>query len=608
MTPRARFDDLRPGGESFELTEPSVTFVARSPAEVPAVLRAAEDAAAGGRWVAGFVTYEAAPGLDPSLPAVDWPVGHPLAGLPLAWFAAFDRRSPAEPPIIPGAAVPGAAVPGAAAAAGVWTPDRDEAWHAAAVAEVHEGIAAGDYYQLNLTARLTGEVADPDGLYLPLAAAQSGAYNALIATGEHTVISASPELFFTREGGAVVTRPMKGTATRGRWPDEDRARADALHRSPKEQAENVMIVDLLRNDLGRLAEVGSVEVPALFETERYPSVWQLTSTITARVSTAVDLAGIFAALFPSGSVTGAPKRSAMQAIARIEGRPRGVYCGAIGYLRPPSHTGLNRGSAGRPEARFSVAIRTVTRDEGSGYAEYGAGGGITASSTATGEWAELLAKTAILRHPPRPTELFETLRFEPPATLVNLNRHVARLGGSADYFGFRWDAAALQAAVDAAVDGVLRGRAEPARVRLRLDHFGKVAVDVVDLRPASAVVSLGLAGESVRSDDVLLFHKHRDRAHYDRLRAARPDVDDVVLWNERGEVTETTIANLAVRLDRRWWTPPLTAGLLPGIERGRLLDDGELAERVISVDEFADAEDLAVISSLRGWRRAKLRN
>ncbi|HWF33751.1 MAG TPA: chorismate-binding protein, partial [Solirubrobacteraceae bacterium] len=370
--------------------------------------------------------------------------------------------------------------------------------------------------------------------------------------------------------------------------------AEALRTSSKERAENVMIVDVMRNDLGRVAASGSVTVPALFDVERYPTLWQLTSTVTARLAPGTDLADLFAALFPSGSVTGAPKRAAMQAIAALEGRPRGVYCGAVGYLSPDPH---------RPPARFSVAIRTATRADASGYAEYGTGGAITWSSDPESEFAELETKALALTAPGPPERLLETLRFDPPDTLVNGARHLARLRASAGYFGFRYDAAA----VDAAVARALRSRQTVTRVRIVVARSGAVEVQAEDFTPTSGVVDLGLAERPVRSGDVLLFHKHGARELYDALRRSQPDVDDVLLWNEHGQVTESTTANLAVRLEGRWWTPSLASGLLPGVERGRLLELGVLREREIAVEELADAEEIALVNSLRGWRPAQLR-
>jgi para-aminobenzoate synthetase/4-amino-4-deoxychorismate lyase len=256
------------------------------------------------------------------------------------------------------------------------------------VAAIRERIAEGWTYQANFTTHLVSrDPLDPMSLYAHLGAAQGGAYHAYIETDEWAVACASPELFFSRDGDTVSTRPMKGTTTRGRWPAEDEMRRDEMLTSPKERAENVMIVDLVRNDLGRVAEVGSVDVPALFVAEAFPGVWQMTSSVTARVPGSVGLADLFAALFPCGSVTGAPKAATMALLARLEARPRGVYCGAVGYAAPPTH---------RPQARFAVAIRTVTTTRRSGYSEFGVGSGVTWDSDPGREWAELAAKARIL--------------------------------------------------------------------------------------------------------------------------------------------------------------------------------------------------------------------
>jgi para-aminobenzoate synthetase/4-amino-4-deoxychorismate lyase len=374
----ARFDDLTTG-HSVVFREPGQQFVAMTPADVVDALAAAEAAARGGSWVAGFVAYEAAPGLDPALPVVRRAADDPLIGLPLVWFTAFAGAEAAEPLV---------AHPTPLAH---WRLARDERGHRGDVERIRAGIAAGDYYQVNLTTRASGCVSDPLATYSRLATAQRGAYNALLTTGEHAVISASPELFVTRDRQLLTTRPMKGTAARRQSPSQDLAAAAALRASPKEQAENIMIVDLLRNDLGRIAEPGTVMVPALLELERYPTVWQLTSTVTAQARPdADDLVALFRALFPSGSVTGAPKAAAMRAIADLEPSPRGVYCGAVGYLGPHPL---------RPPMRFSVAIRTLTVALATDLGEYGTGGGITWSSDPASEWAELQTKTRVLDGP-----------------------------------------------------------------------------------------------------------------------------------------------------------------------------------------------------------------
>jgi para-aminobenzoate synthetase/4-amino-4-deoxychorismate lyase len=373
--PWARFDDLR-AGTALRCPPPFQVLTARTPEDVVPVLAEVERATAAGHWAFGYLGYEAAAGLDTALPVA---AGDP-DGPPLAWFGLCG-----PPTDVP----PADAVPAPWTAPPDWQPDWSDADHRHAVDRVREHIAAGDSYQVNLTDRLRARFdGDPAELYAGLARAQGGAHHAYLDLGRHVIASASPELFFEWDGERLRTRPMKGTAARGRTPDDDRRQGDRLRASPKERAENLMIVDLLRNDLSRVARVGSVDVPGLFVLERYPTVWQLTSEITARTRADVGLVDVFRALFPCGSVTGAPKRASMQLIRDLEPGPRGVYCGAIGLVAPP-------GSAFR--ARFSVAIRTVVLDRETRAAVYGAGGAITWGSDPTAERAELLAKAAILR-------------------------------------------------------------------------------------------------------------------------------------------------------------------------------------------------------------------
>jgi aminodeoxychorismate synthase component I len=392
VPPWARFDDLV-SGRSLVCPPPYRVLVAASAAEVPGVLAEVERAADGGNWAYGYVSYEAAPGLDPALLVHAPGAGDP----PLAWFGLCAEPLEA-PPIGPGAAASPARGTGWAGdcRSGMtssldcphrpvgWVPDWTADQHGRAVERVREHIADGDTYQINLTDRLRAPFdGDPARLYAALAAAQHGRYHAHLDLGRHVIAGASPELFFERKGDRIRTRPMKGTAARGRDQDQDRARAERLRASAKERAENVMIVDLLRNDLSRIARVGSVEVTELCALERYPTVWQLTSEITARLRPSTTLVDIFRALFPCGSVTGAPKASSMRIIRDLETGPRGVYCGAVGLVGPR-------------EARFSVAIRTAVVDRATRSAVYGAGGGITWGSDPGAEHAELLAKAAVL--------------------------------------------------------------------------------------------------------------------------------------------------------------------------------------------------------------------
>ncbi|TFV88898.1 aminodeoxychorismate synthase component I [Blastococcus sp. CT_GayMR16] len=370
----ARFDDLR-SGTAMRCPPPFRVLTARTLEDVVPVLAEVERATAAGHWAFGYVGYEAAAALDAALPV------HPPDpdGPPLAWFGLCGPPRPVDP------------VTSAGTSALDWRPDWSDAEHRLAVDRVRASIAAGDSYQVNLTDRLRARFdGDPADLYAALAAAQGGAHHAYLDLGRHVIAGASPELFFEWDGDRLRTRPMKGTAARGRTADDDRHRGEDLRASPKERAENLMIVDLLRNDLSRVARVGSVDVPELFALERYPTVWQLTSEITARTRADVGLVDVFRALFPCGSVTGAPKRASMQLIRDLEHGPRGVYCGAVGLVAPP-------GAAFR--ARFGVAIRTVVVDRASGTAVYGAGGAITWGSDPAAERAELLAKAAILGGP-----------------------------------------------------------------------------------------------------------------------------------------------------------------------------------------------------------------
>ncbi len=584
--PYARFDDLR-RGEGLVFDSPGApVLVAARPHEVLPVLRAVQQATADGAWAAGFVGYEAAAGLAAGLPVRVVRGGDPGRDLPLVWFGLFP--APRRVHALGGGPEP------AEWSAGPWIPDCSRSGYEAKVEAVRERIAAGDTYQCNLTVRLRSSLqGDLLGFYRDLALAQRGGYNAYLDTGRFVVASASPELFFDWREDRVTTRPMKGTSARGRFAAEDAQRAVSLADSAKDRAENVMIVDLLRNDLGKLAEWGSVEVPALLDLERYETLWHLTSTVTARPRPATALVDVFEALFPCGSVTGAPKSAAMALIAELEDSCRGVYCGAIGVVAPP----------GSPfEARFNVAIRTAVVDTVTGAAVFGTGGGITWDSNADAEHAELLAKAAILSRPAEEFQLFETIGCRPGEGLRNLDRHLARLASSAGYFGFAFDEAVTRSRL---VE--LSGADEPFRLKVVLSRDGELSFQTSAMPPPQPrPVRLELDGEPVDSSQVWLYHKTTRRGVYETRAARHRGADDVVLVNERGELTETTIANLALRLGGRWWTPPVESGCLPGVERQRLVEDGRLTERVLRCEDLHRAEAIAVVSSLRGWRAATL--
>jgi para-aminobenzoate synthetase/4-amino-4-deoxychorismate lyase len=578
--PWARFDDLR-SGQAW-LCPPAHHYLqALREEDVADVLREVHDWTERGSWAFGYVSYEAAAGLDSALPG-GWAPGQP----PLAWFGVCDEPS----------AVPTVEAHDHCDQGGLdWRPDWTASEYERAVDLVRGHIAAGEAYQCNLTDRFhNGSLQDPGTLYRQLALAQRGAYNAYLDLGEHVIVSASPELFFDWAGDVIRTRPMKGTMRRGRTTNEDRDRVRDLRSSTKERAENLMIVDLIRNDLGRVAQTGTVRVDELFSVEKYPTVWQMTSRVSARLRTDVGLVDLFRALFPCGSVTGAPKRRAMQLIAELEPTPRGIYCGAIGLVAPP-------GNALR--ARFSVAIRTAHLDRNIGRSTYGAGGAITWDSDAAQERAEVHAKAAVLRHDATDHQLIETLAYTPTRGLRNLHRHLTRLADSADYFDFECD---LDAVRDA-VRGSVHQWTTPARVQVLLSRNGQVNVALSPMPPPGrGHVRLVVDDQPVDAVSLWLQHKTTRRDVYRRCALRHPQADDVVILNRDGELTETTTANLAVHLDGRWWTPPTNCGCLPGVERGRLLDLGHLHERILRSDDLLRADRLAVVNSLRGWRPAEL--
>ncbi len=576
----ARFDDLRtPGGERFAFAGLRGVVTAREPGEVRPALAAVERAVAAGAWAAGYVAYEAAPGLDPALVVRPSQEGGP----PLLCFGLFGERRP------------GPAPEGAGFRLGSWRPSLDRDGHAARIGRIREHIAAGDTYQVNHTFRLSAAFSgDPRALYRRLSRAQRAEHCAHLDLGRWQVLSVSPELFFRLDGERLTTRPMKGTAPRGRWSEEDRERRAALLGSEKERAENLMIVDLLRNDLGRVAVPGSVRVERLFESERYETLWQLTSTVAARARPGTGLVELFAALFPCGSITGAPKVRTMRILRELEDAPRGVYTGAVGFLAPPGAPG--------PRARFSVAIRTVVVDLEAGRAAYGVGGGITWDSSAAGEYDEALLKARVLAGGRPEHGLLETLRWEPGPGFPLLERHLERLAASADYFGFACDRGEVVARLAAAVAGA----AAPLRVRAVLERDGGVAVTTAPLpAPPGRPLALAVDPEPVDPDDPLLFHKTTRRAPYDLRRARWPAADGVLLLNPAGELTEATTANLAVRLDGSWRTPPLSCGCLPGVYRGVLLAAGRLREAPIRREDLRRAEGIALVNALRGWRPAR---
>ncbi|ART47420.1 chorismate-binding protein [Acidovorax carolinensis] len=567
---------------------PRALLVAREPAQVRAVLDAVQAAAEGGAWCIGALRYEAAPAFDAALQT------HPADG-PLAWFAIHDEALP----------WPGAEPPPQDAPTLNWHTVPGRAQFDAALATIHQAIARGDYYQVNYTAQTVaslqgGGAQSVRALFAALQRAQPGGYAAYLDMGDEQVLSVSPELFFDwhsgpggGEAGHILTRPMKGTAPRGATPEQDAAHAAALRASPKERAENVMIVDLLRNDLSRIAEPFSVRVPRLFHTEALPAVWQMTSDVQARTRPGTPLSEVFGALFPCGSVTGAPKVRAMQAIHALEPGPRGIYCGAIGVVRPDDRGGVR--------ATFNVPIRTVELRDGQ--ARCGIGSGITSGATADAEWSEWRHKRAFVERASAPFDLLETLALV-DGQFRHRAEHLARLQGAAVHFSLPFDAAAVQNSLQALADSHPTGA---WRVRLLLNGRGQPRAEAFALQPTPEPVRLQLADRPLQeAHGEFVRYKTTRRAHYAVLAPTTPGVFDTVLYNEAGEITETTFGSIAMLLDGRWVTPPLACGLLPGVGRAVALREGRLTEAVVRVHDVPRVQAWAFVNSLRGWLAAEL--
>lgn len=556
----------------------------------PALDQLAE-AVRSGLFAAGFVAYEAAPSFDPAF-CVRPP--DEKVSLPLLWFGLY-----AQPDRLPDPCADHS--PGAYRLS-PWQPAMEVEDYHGRIARIREYIAAGDTYQVNFTFPLRADFeGDPWGLFIDLERSQRARHGAFVLTDRHAIASASPELFFAQSGDELVARPMKGTARRGRWCEEDDRNARVLACSAKDRAENVMIVDLERNDLGRVATPGSVHVPRLFDVERYETVLQMTSTVAAR--TDADPVTVLRALFPCGSITGAPKIRTMEIVSELEVGPRGIYTGAIGWIGP------NR------QARFNVAIRTVQIDRARGEAVFGVGGGVTWGSTPQGEYDECLVKAGLLLENRPRFELLETLLWEPGGGYFLMDRHLARLAESARYFRYTFDRAEVQRRLEAYAEDF---DDSPQRVRLLMDETGRVRLESTPLDKVPSISStmsmsstpsiwnVALAEQPINPDDPFLYHKTTHRTVYEQARQGREEVDDVLLWNARGELTESTIANVVVQLDGKKLTPPRTCGLLAGVMRAQLLEEGEIEEGVIHTHDLPRAEGIWLINSVRRWLPAHI--
>jgi para-aminobenzoate synthetase/4-amino-4-deoxychorismate lyase len=553
-------------------------------------LEALAKAIGDGACAAGFFSFELGylfePRLRPLLPRA--------RSLPLLWFALSDD------PVHLGGEQARAwldARAGAPCTLSALRPAMDRARYARAFARAHAWIAAGDAYQVNLTfPQRFAFRGDPVALYADLRRRQRVAFGALIAAHDFHVLSLSPELFLQLRDGTLRTRPMKGTAPRGLTPEADAAMRRRLASAPKTRAENLMIVDLLRNDLARVAEPGSVRVTDLFTVETYRSLHQMTSGIEARLRPRCDFRDVVRNLFPCGSVTGAPKIRAMEIIRALEPQARGVYTGAIGMLAPGGRMSLN------------VAIRTLVLDaEGSG--TMGVGSGLVYDSEADDEYEECLLKARFVAERAPPFALIETLRWHPNEGYARKERHLARLAASAAYFGFPCDGARVRADLDRHAAGLAPGC---HRVRLTLDEDGRTAItsSPMKLPDRACLLTYVFSPRPVRSDEPMLYHKTTRRQLYEqeyaRVRGAI-GCDEVIFVNERGEVTEGSRTNVFVEDGGLLRTPPVSCGLLDGTLRRELLDTQpeRVREAPIRPKDLDAADAVWLGNSVRGLLRAR---
>lgn len=572
------------GAPSLLFSEPLDIIAAWTPEEVPGALERIEAGVASGLHAAGFFAYELGYVLEPKLAGLM----PEKRNVPLMWIGLY--KQPAE-------------MSSADVEHWLATHTRSGSFHFTDVAlawdepqylqrfaEVQEKIRSGDIYQLNLTFKVRFKLSgSPLTFFLDLRQKQRVAYGGIVDTGEVTVLSASPELFIEQHGRTVFTRPMKGTAPRAGTPDADALARKQLQEDVKQRAENLMIVDLMRNDIGRIAEIGSVDVTDLFTVETYKTLHQMTSGVRATLKEGVGTAELLRGIFPPGSIIGAPKIRAMELIRQLETEPRGVYCGAIGYISPEGRS------------LFNVAIRTAVIFRNAD-GEMGIGSGVVFDSQGPKEYAECLLKMKFLTDPVKRFELIETLLYDAQGGgYALLERHIDRLQTSARYFAFPCDEPAVRRALDDAVEGK-KGR---LRVRLLLSEGGAVTVTTTALPPAdpNALMRFAVSETRVDSSDLFLFHKTTRRELYDREwqeYSERLGTDEVIYLNERGELAEGSRTTIFIERDGRLLTPPLSAGLLPGTLRAELLAEGKALEAVLTLADLQSADAIFLGNSVRG--------
>lgn len=558
--------------EHRAFVDPIQVIIADCIEEVQPALQMVQSFVDQGYYAAGFLSYEASPAFDSA-----YEVTNHQDALPLVWFGIYSHISTYSRDDLDDAQFD----------VSPWIPGTSAQDYENHLVAIKAALSRGDSYQVNYTMKLSARFRGDDlAYYEHLRAAQKAKYSAYLDLGNLSILSLSPELFFRLDSGCVTTRPMKGTVRRGRWLAQDEELKAWLQESEKNRAENIMIVDLLRNDLSNIAGASSVHVTRLCDVEQYPTVHQMTSTVVANVPIETTFVDVMKALFPCGSITGAPKISTMRLIKQLENSPRGVYCGSIGYIEP----------GGR--AVFNVAIRTILLNKETGYAEYGVGGGVTFDSTIEDEYEEALLKAAVLQAKTEPFDLLETLKLDHGEYWL-VDRHVQRLVESAAYFSIPIDPVEIYRLLQK------HARCFPdslRRVRLTVSQTGIARIESAALPlPKHGVYVVSLAKSPISRDNYFLYHKTTQRTLYLYHKSLQPQAFDVLLWNEAGEITEFTSGNVVVKIGQSLWTPPRDSGLLAGTLRAQLLEEGIIRERRLMHEDVPLASQVWFINSVRGW-------
>ena len=557
--------DFRALGERYTFTQPIKELKTRDLSEVADLLAQVESYQEQGYYVVGYVSYEAAPAFEEKLAVHKLP----LLGEYLLYFTVHDRVETSPIPLT----YEEVDLPSK------WQEVTSEANYEKAIAQIHHHLRQGDTYQVNYTVQLKQDLSDnPFAIYNRMVVEQEAGYNAYVEHDEMAVISMSPELFFEQNDRELTTRPMKGTTQRGVTNQEDLEQASWLEQDPKNRSENMMIVDLLRNDMNRISEVGSEHVERLCQVEQYSTVWQMTSTIKSQLRPDVDLVAIFRSLFPCGSITGAPKIATMEIIKDLELQPRGVYCGTIGLLLPNGRR------------IFNVAIRTIQLHKGQ--AIYGVGGGITWDSTWESEYREVHQKAAVLYRKQARFKLISTGRVSQKSLLFE-DQHLERLTKASRYFAYPLDPKKLRQKIEEECQAC--DFHQDYRLRIGLSKSGEIALSrqiLAPLRPSFCKAKLCLQEADLNQSFTYFKTTHRPHLSLGE--------QEIIYHNVVGELLETSIGNLVLKINGKLYTPPISLGILPGIYRQHLLERGQVEEKVLTLADLNQAEAIYGCNAVRG--------